>query len=175
MPRANKPADGPVDSWGRRCARKHADRPCVECRKLFHPGRPTAKYCSRPCADANNGGRNRIGKSEWTDAKGYRQGYVLDDDGKRVRFKTHRAITESHLGRKLLPDEDVHHINGDKSDNRIENLQVVEHGAHTKMTNAGRTYKRGHKIKITEAERERRSRAMRKMRREAVRKAQECR
>lgn len=56
-------------------------------------------------------------------------------DGKQIRVKQHRWIAEQHIGRPLSLNEDVHHINGVKTDNGIENLEVIDHGRHTKLTN----------------------------------------
>jgi hypothetical protein len=46
---------------------------------------------------------------------------------------THRAVMEDHIGRRLLTHEIVHHVNGDPSDNRLENLQVVTPLEHARM------------------------------------------
>lgn len=45
----------------------------------------------------------------------------------------HRNVVEEHLGRYLEKDEHVHHLNGIKSDNRLENLQVMSNSEHQKI------------------------------------------
>lgn len=42
----------------------------------------------------------------------------------------HRVIVENALGRKLSPNEIVHHIDGDKGNNALSNLEVMTRQEH---------------------------------------------
>jgi hypothetical protein len=59
----------------------------------------------------------------------HRGHYYIYVEGKRIM--EHRYTMEQFLGRKLLSNELVHHVNHDPSDNRIENLQIVSKSEHS--------------------------------------------
>ena len=65
-----------------------------------------------PDAHAPNG-------SGCIDSRGYKK---ITVNGKATT--EHRMVMENYIGRKLLNSESVHHKNGDRLDNRIENLEL---------------------------------------------------
>lgn len=44
----------------------------------------------------------------------------------------HRIVMENHLGRLLKKSEVVHHLNGNRKDNQIDNLELMERAAHSR-------------------------------------------
>lgn len=70
-------------------------------------------------------------------------------NGKRIFIDEHRKIMEEHIGRKLTRYEVVHHINGNKNDNRIENLKLMTLSEHTRLHRIGKKSSKETKMKLS--------------------------
>lgn len=84
--------------------------------------------CGAHSRQARSGGRlkplRRYSGAGWhLNSKGYRIRKVRIL-GKLETIYEHREVVESHLGRKLLPIENIHHKNGQRDQNNIENLEL---------------------------------------------------
>lgn len=80
-----------------------------------------------------------------------------------VKHDEHRYVMEQYLGRKLGPNEVVHHINGDKRDNRVENLEIRPRDAHSREHMTGRKLSPETRAKITDVVRGRPNPALRRL------------
>ncbi len=120
-------------------------RECPQCHKprwveLIRPLDSCCVDCKNIKQQAN-GSKNFTGRSR--KQSGYIEIYVdrsdffheMADDNHHV--PEHRLVMAKHLGRNLTPFEVVHHKNGIKDDNRIENLELSTKHAHIKDHSKG--------------------------------------
>lgn len=132
---------------GKRPATSYIWKLCPECKwgrwvRVLH-GMPRSNYChncqtkiTNRALGARKPGR-RITPSGYTSIK-VKQGHPFFAMANCNRYiAEHRLLMAEHLGRLLTRDELVHHKNGDKSDNRIENLELQTFSQHSRQNIEG--------------------------------------
>jgi predicted nucleic acid-binding Zn ribbon protein len=100
--------------------KKYIRKPCPICGKTVTDRRT---YCSKSCAN-----RGWVGPGRKPNIGKYIRIYKPDYPGsdKTGYIPEQRYVMEQHLGRLLTKKEVVHHLNGDRHDNRIENLHLCQ-------------------------------------------------
>lgn len=127
---------------------KYIYTPCEVCNtpnwvSLYHINRGEYTICM-PCrSKSRSGSRSREKSHRWkggtyTNKNGYKWVTLKPDDPLMVmarkkgsaRIQEHRLVMARSLGRPLDKQEVVHHKNGIKNDNRLDNLELTTNGQH---------------------------------------------
>ncbi len=127
----------------------HACEGCGKKRWVVYKGNKTRNKLCMICERIRRRGKNH---HNWRGGRRCFRGYVFlwtaKDDffypmaSKGGLILEHRLVMAKHLGRCLQPWEVIHHKNGIKNDNRIENLELTTNGQHHIDHNKG--YKDGY-------------------------------
>ena len=129
--------------WRQHAGRKqigNIEYVCAHCGTQFqdrsHGERAGRKYCSHRCRNLARPSRARgananpgsPGNRKFIDG---RSGYVITTGERGIRGLEHREVMERHLGRSLKEHETVHHKDGNRQNNALENLELwsKKHGS----------------------------------------------
>ena len=74
------------------------------------------------CKECAKGDKHPNYSGGYINTDGYR--VIPTGKGAGITILQHRAVMQEYLGRELFIDENVHHINGIRDDNRIDNLEL---------------------------------------------------
>ena len=120
--------------WYQRNKRRYKNKICEYCHKKFDTFSKDARFCSNVCSGYN---RTKDFPHKYKEQNGYILIYVENHpcsykrDGRKMGYvREHRLVMEKELGRYLKSNEIVHHLNGIKDDNRLENLVICCHSTH---------------------------------------------
>lgn len=102
-------------------------------------GRKQTPETRHKLSEANLGDKSYLWKGgRMKSTRGYIQIYAPNHPYARDRHVLeHRLKAEEAIGRYLKPGEYVHHINGTRDDNRLENLRIVNHHGETVCPHCG--------------------------------------
>ena len=95
---------------------------------ILHRNKVKVRTRSESQIDLRTGKNHPYYKGGNISPYGYKRVYV-----NKKCVQEHRYIMEKNIGRLLKTTEIIHHINGDKLDNKIINLQIVSRSEHKKL------------------------------------------